>query len=297
MLCQPGDGGTIRETHGFGDVTEVAPAATHAGVELRRTGGRHGHGELAERMGQVSGFVLRAAGEPSVYVAGDTVWCEEVEAALDEHRPDVVVVNAGAATFTGEPPITMDADDVRARRGGCAGGARRRRPPRGVQPLRPLPREPEGGDRGPPDRRARRRRGDRPALMQAWPGPSDLRVGLGCMRLPADDEERAAATIAAAADAGVTVFDTARAYGDNEPLLARALRGRAARIVTKGGMARPDGAWVPDGRAKALGPTARRASPRSTAARSTCTSCTRPIPERRGGRRSARSRGSRTRAS
>ena len=39
------------------------------------------------------------------------------------------------------------------------------------------------------------------------------------MRLSTDedrDEERALATVAAAAEAGVTVFDTARAYGDNE---------------------------------------------------------------------------------
>ncbi len=52
------------------------------------------------------------------------------------------------------------------------------------------------------------------------------------------------------------MFDTARAYGDNERLLARALRlcgaDSTARIVTKGGMARPGGAWVPDGRAKAI---------------------------------------------
>ena len=70
------------------------------------------------------------------------------------------------------------------------------------------------------------------------------------------DEERALATVAAAAGAGVTVFDTARAYGlgpkelgHNERLLARALRAcgadATARIVTKGGMARPEGAWVP----------------------------------------------------
>jgi aryl-alcohol dehydrogenase-like predicted oxidoreductase len=92
-----------------------------------------------------------------------------------------------------------------------------------------------------------------------WLTPGELRVGLGCMRLTtgADrDEERAHATIAAAADAGITVFDTAGSYGDNERVLARALRacgaaGRA-RIVTKGGMARPDGSWVPDGRAKAI---------------------------------------------
>jgi aryl-alcohol dehydrogenase-like predicted oxidoreductase len=79
------------------------------------------------------------------------------------------------------------------------------------------------------------------------------------MRMSTDEdraEEVALETIAAAAEAGVTVFDTARAYGDNENLLAGALRrcgadGRA-RIVTKGGMTRAAGAWIPDGRAKAI---------------------------------------------
>jgi aryl-alcohol dehydrogenase-like predicted oxidoreductase len=86
------------------------------------------------------------------------------------------------------------------------------------------------------------------------------------MRLSTDesrDEQRALETIGAAVGAGITVFDTARAYGwgadelgHNERLLARALRscrGEAtARIVTKGGMSRPEGAWVPDGRAKTI---------------------------------------------
>ena len=69
-------------------------------------------------------------------------------------------------------------------------------------------------------------------------------------------EEVALATIAAASEAGITVFDTARAYGDNEALLARALRACGAhehtRVVTKGGMTNAAGAWVPDGRAKAI---------------------------------------------
>jgi aryl-alcohol dehydrogenase-like predicted oxidoreductase/predicted kinase len=77
------------------------------------------------------------------------------------------------------------------------------------------------------------------------------------------DEILASDTIAAALAAGVTVFDTARAYGrgetelgHNERLLAEALRAHGApptaRIVTKGGMTRPRGGWVPDGRATAL---------------------------------------------
>ena len=86
--------------------------------------------------------------------------------------------------------------------------------------------------------------------MTGWLEGSELRIGLGCMRLP---EEHAAETIAAAVEAGVTVFDTARAYGDNERVVASALSGvDGARIVTKGGMSRPDGAWIPDGRAKAI---------------------------------------------
>src|SRR5258708_21086670 len=86
------------------------------------------------------------------------------------------------------------------------------------------------------------------------------------MRLSTDpgfDPEQAVATIVAAAEAGITVFDTAHAYGRdgqdsgaNEKLLVRALRaagtGPPARIVTKGGMARMGDHWIPDGRARTI---------------------------------------------
>jgi L-ascorbate metabolism protein UlaG (beta-lactamase superfamily) len=77
-----------------------------------RTPARHGYGADAEALAPVSGFVLSAPGEPTLYVAGDTVWCEEVAAALDEHRPDVVIVNAGAARFLDSGLITMGSGDV-----------------------------------------------------------------------------------------------------------------------------------------------------------------------------------------
>lgn len=77
------------------------------------------------------------------------------------------------------------------------------------------------------------------------------------------DEQLALETIAAAAAAGVTVFDTAHAYGlgeqelgHNERLLAGALRSCGAegkaRVVTKGGMSRTGGGWVPGGRVEAI---------------------------------------------
>lgn len=112
LLTQPESAARLRE-QGFGDVRAVGDELEWEGIRLARIGGRHGHGAVADALAPVSGFVLRAAGEPTLYLAGDTVWCDEVADALERHRPDVVVVNSGAARFLDSEPITMDADDVR----------------------------------------------------------------------------------------------------------------------------------------------------------------------------------------
>jgi L-ascorbate metabolism protein UlaG (beta-lactamase superfamily) len=111
VLSQPEDVATLRE-RGFSDVRPVEDALEWRGVHVARTPARHGTGEIGAAMAPASGFVLRAAGEPSVYVAGDTVWCDEVRATLDVQRPDVIVVNAGGARFNEGDPIVMTAEDV-----------------------------------------------------------------------------------------------------------------------------------------------------------------------------------------
>ena len=113
VVCQPPDLKTLRE-RGFTDLRPVERTLALDRMVIARTGGRHGTGEIAEMLAPVSGFVLRADGEPTVYIAGDTIWCDEVRAALDEHAPDVVVVNAGGARFIEGDPITMTAGDVLA---------------------------------------------------------------------------------------------------------------------------------------------------------------------------------------
>src|SRR5689334_3211501 len=95
--------------------------------------------------------------------------------------------------------------------------------------------------------------------------PRVPRLGMGCMRLSTAvdrDEARAVAVIHAALDAGVRLLDTADAYardaseiGHNERLVAGALaswpgdRGDVV-VATKGGMTRPNGLWITDGRAR-----------------------------------------------
>jgi diketogulonate reductase-like aldo/keto reductase len=61
-----------------------------------------------------------------------------------------------------------------------------------------------------------------------------------------------AAVIIAALESGVTLLDTARAYGESEALVAAAVKafaGQRPRIVTKGGMGAQ---WRPDGRGKTI---------------------------------------------
>jgi L-ascorbate metabolism protein UlaG (beta-lactamase superfamily) len=111
VLCQPEDAEALRG-HGFSDVRPVQADAEFDGVRIARTGARHGFGRIAEELAPVSGFVLAAPGEPVLYVAGDTVWYEDVAAALDGYRPSAVVVNACGARFLEGEPIVMTADDV-----------------------------------------------------------------------------------------------------------------------------------------------------------------------------------------
>jgi L-ascorbate metabolism protein UlaG (beta-lactamase superfamily) len=99
-------------SQGFARVQSVTSSVKWNGIEITRTGGQHGRGEIAKAMAPVSGFVLRTSGEPTLYIAGDTIWCDEVETAIREHKPAVVVVNSGAAQFLEGDPITMTADDV-----------------------------------------------------------------------------------------------------------------------------------------------------------------------------------------
>ncbi len=92
-------------------------------------------------------------------------------------------------------------------------------------------------------------------------------IGFGCMRLSTRakrDDDQAVEVLIAALDAGATLLDTANVYcrddtdlGHNERLIARALETWSGdrdliTIATKGGLTRPDGKWIPDGRAKSL---------------------------------------------
>jgi L-ascorbate metabolism protein UlaG (beta-lactamase superfamily) len=110
VFCQPEDVAALTE-QGFTQVIPVSTSITWENTTISRTGGQHGTGEIGKMMAPVSGFVLQDE-HTTLYIAGDTIWCEEVNNAMDTYQPDYVVVNAGAAQFLQGDPITMTAADV-----------------------------------------------------------------------------------------------------------------------------------------------------------------------------------------
>ena len=110
LLCQPTDEAAIRAL-GFEKVQGVEDTVTWGGLTLHRTPGEHGSGAILARMGPVSGFVLRAEGEPTVYWAGDTVLYSGVRETLERVQPDVIVTHSGGATLSGTL-IIMDAEQT-----------------------------------------------------------------------------------------------------------------------------------------------------------------------------------------
>jgi len=108
LFCQPWD---RQEILGEG-FTEVRPVEEEAGfgpVRITRVAARHGSGEVLQEMGRASGFVLQAAGEPTVYWVGDSVWCEEVARTIERFRPGVIITHSSGAVWGRGLLIVMDA--------------------------------------------------------------------------------------------------------------------------------------------------------------------------------------------
>jgi L-ascorbate metabolism protein UlaG (beta-lactamase superfamily) len=111
LFCQPEDLAKMGATH-FLNAAAVNNQRHWSKICITRTHAQHGTGEIGKAMAPASGYVLQAEGEPTLYIAGDTIWCAEVAEVIQRFEPEMIVVNAGGARFLERDPITMTAENV-----------------------------------------------------------------------------------------------------------------------------------------------------------------------------------------
>ena len=114
------DAGALRGK-GFADVRVLKYSGeVFNGTTLFKTDCIHGQpgeiGRLYENLPirrEACGVVMRSPKEAkTLYLAGDTVWCDYVAAAIRDYRPDVIVVNAARAQVAPFGPIIMGLEDI-----------------------------------------------------------------------------------------------------------------------------------------------------------------------------------------
>lgn len=113
-----GDASLIR-SQGFTNVHVISDKVQFKGITLNRTGGQHGTNEmyaipeLGAFLGDAMGVVFQASGYKTTYLVGDTVWRDEVDYALEQYKPNIIILNAGNAMLDGfDHSIIMGKEDV-----------------------------------------------------------------------------------------------------------------------------------------------------------------------------------------
>lgn len=79
---------------------------------IRPIPGRHGWGWTGRVMGHGVGYFIEMPGEPSLYIAGDTVLTEEVKSVITDLKPEWTVLAGGKAKLGAGKPLLMSEDEL-----------------------------------------------------------------------------------------------------------------------------------------------------------------------------------------
>ncbi len=114
----------IIKNFGFNVVRLISESGTDfEGIKIYKTQCQHGRREvvkpMCEQIGMpydAMGIVFKANTEKTLYVAGDTIWCDEVKTAINKFNPEIIIINAcGATVLVGEGErLIMDIEDTKA---------------------------------------------------------------------------------------------------------------------------------------------------------------------------------------
>ncbi|WP_336184127.1 MBL fold metallo-hydrolase [Bacillus sp. 205(2023)] len=97
---------------GFQHVEILTTDTDFEGIQLIKTKGEHGRGDILKLAGLVCGVVFKHQSEKTLYVAGDTVWYDAIQEEIDTHQPEIIVVNGGNNQFFEGGSLVMGKEDI-----------------------------------------------------------------------------------------------------------------------------------------------------------------------------------------
>ncbi|UNL86670.1 MBL fold metallo-hydrolase [Priestia koreensis] len=112
MFVQNEEDATEVKNAGFQNVEVLREDTIFEGIQLIKTKGEHGRGEILKLAGLVCGVVFKHQSEKTLYVAGDTVWYDEIQKVINRHKPEIIVVNGGDNQFFEGGSLVMDKEDI-----------------------------------------------------------------------------------------------------------------------------------------------------------------------------------------
>lgn len=111
VMCQACDEIEIAD-EGFRNIVSVDKTIKWEGITFTRTPSQHGTGNVLKEMGETAGYVFQAQNEPTVYWAGDTIWCDAVAGVVEMFKPDVIITHSCGAVWGNNVPIIMNAEQT-----------------------------------------------------------------------------------------------------------------------------------------------------------------------------------------
>ncbi|UOE57279.1 MBL fold metallo-hydrolase [Bacillus sp. CMF12] len=112
MYVQNEEDAALVKVAGFTNVEVLQEDTAFEDIQLIKTKGEHGRGEILKLAGLVCGVIFKHHSEKTLYVAGDTVWYDAVQEAIETHSPEIIVVNGGDNQFLEGGSLVMGKEDI-----------------------------------------------------------------------------------------------------------------------------------------------------------------------------------------
>ncbi|GIP45556.1 UPF0173 protein YddR [Paenibacillus sp. J45TS6] len=112
IFAQNDEDATAIQNDGFKNVEVLQVNTIFEDIQLIKTKGEHGRGEILEHAGEVCGVIFKHSNERTLYLTGDTVWYEAVQETINAHKPEIIVANAGNNQFMVGGSLIMGKEDL-----------------------------------------------------------------------------------------------------------------------------------------------------------------------------------------